>query len=124
MKKIIFALAFLLVSNTAFAAWTCTKPSDSKAFIVNDDGTATVNVSCTNGTDTLDLTRPIAIPDASMTNQQIVSYVKNSIRNMAAEQTSKAQLALRQQQIKNKLTNLKPNVDASTFTANETDPTV
>jgi CTP:molybdopterin cytidylyltransferase MocA len=74
MKKIIFALAFLLVSNTAFAAWKCDKVSTE-----NQGDKLNVTMSCGNGVgNPVVVTRPVFRP----TNK---GDVKQALRNVASE---------------------------------------
>lgn len=107
MKKIIFALAFLLVSNTAFAAWTCTKVSTENA-----GDTLNVTMSCGNGVgNPVVLTRPVFRPERK-------ADVKNAMRNVAVELRDKTNAIA-------KVSTVKGNVDSdNSFSAVETDPTV
>lgn len=107
MKNIIFVLAFLLVSNTAFAAWTCTKVSTA-----NKGDTLDVTMSCTNGIgDPVVLTRPVFRPERK-------ADVKNAMRNVAIELRDKTNAIT-------KVSTVQRNVDAdASLIASENDPTV
>ncbi len=107
MKKIIFALAFLLVSNTAFAAWKCDKVSTE-----NQGDTLNVTMSCGNGVGSpVVLTRPVFRPERK-------ADVKNAMRNVAIELRDKTSAIA-------KVSTVQGNVDAdSSFSAIETDETV
>lgn len=107
MKNIIFALAFLLVSNTAFAAWKCDKVSTENA-----GDTLNVTMSCTDGVAApVVLTRPVFRPERK-------ADVKNAMRNVAIEMKDRA-IAIQ------KVATVKANVDAdNSFSAIETDATV
>jgi len=74
MKKIIFTLAFLLVSNTAFAAWKCDKVSTT-----NQGETLSVTMSCSDGIATpISLSRPVFRPERK-------ADIKNMLRSVAIE---------------------------------------
>lgn len=110
MKKLILILSILVgFSTSAFAAWTCTKPNNPSALSVSEDG-LNVTVTCTNGTETQTLTRPVFRPQA-------VAEVKNSIRNVAAE--------LRDKEIaKNRARTIKTNFDSVNFSTSDSAPDV
>lgn len=107
MKKIILALSFLLVSNTAFAAWTCTKVSTS-----NKGDTLDVTVSCTDGVSApVSLTRPVFRPDRK-------GDVRNAMKNIAIELRDKTNAI-------QKVSAVQAAVDADdSIVVSESDPTV
>lgn len=108
MKKIIFALALVLISGSAFAApWKCDKVSTENA-----GDTLNVTMSCGNGVGSpVVLTRPVFRPDRK-------ADVKNAMRNVAIELRDKTNATA-------KVSVVQGNVNAdNSFSAIETDATV
>ncbi len=89
MKKIIFALAFLLVSNTAFAAWKCDKVSTRNA-----GENINLTMSCTDGVATpVIIERPVVRPkdkgDVKQVLRNVASEVRDRVRSI--QKTSEVQ---------------------------------
>jgi len=107
MKKLLIAIALLLISQNAFAGWACTKVSTE-----NQGDTLNVTMSCTNGVgNPVVLTRPVFRPERK-------ADVRNAMRNVAIELRDKTNAIA-------KVSIVQGNVDIDTsFSATETDPTV
>lgn len=90
MKKIIFALALVLISGSAFAApWKCDKVST-----VNAGENINLTMSCTNGVATpVIIERPVVRPkdkgDVKQVLRNVASEVRDRVRSI--QKTSEVQ---------------------------------